>query len=67
MQKGGGLVILPISGGYTLIRGIRLEPIEGQEPYPKALNSRHMMLLKSITMLFGNRRRLTGRNSYKRT
>jgi hypothetical protein len=67
MQKGGGLIILPISGGYTLIRGIKPEPTEGQEPYPKALNSRHMVLLKSITMLFGDRRRLTGRNSYRRT
>jgi hypothetical protein len=67
MQKGGGLVILPISGGYTLIRGIKLEPTEGQEPYPKALNSKHVILLKSITMLFGDRRTLTGRNSYRRT
>ena len=39
MQKGGGLGILPISGGYTLLREIKLEPTEGQEPYSKALNS----------------------------
>ena len=66
MQSDGGLPTLPTSREHTLTKGTKLGPTEEGESHLNALNGKQTMQLRNTMMLFGDREKPTGRNSYKR-